>query len=114
MDMNRIDGTVKGAVGKGEEFIGKVGNRPGVQVQGLADQVVGAAQNIYGRTKDGFNEAVDKLPDALSDATEFSQRAYNESSKQVGSRISKQPLEALLLVGALGYLVGWAVHRTAR
>jgi hypothetical protein len=44
----------------------------------------------------------------------MSQRAYNESSQQVGARISKQPLESLLLVGALGYLVGWAMHRTAR
>jgi uncharacterized protein YjbJ (UPF0337 family) len=114
MDMNRVEGTVKTTLGKGEEFIGKVGNRPGVQAQGLADQVVGAAQNLYGRTKDGFNEAVDRLPDALSDAADMGQRAYKESSLQVSSRFSKQPLETLLLVGAIGYLVGWAVHRSAR
>jgi uncharacterized protein YjbJ (UPF0337 family) len=114
MDMNRVDGTGKNALGKGEEFIGKVTNQPGVQTQGLADQVVGAAQNLYGRTKDGFNEAVDRLPDALSDAADLSQRAYQESSQQVGARVSKQPIETLLLAGAIGYLVGWAVHRSAR
>jgi len=114
MDMNRVDGTVKAAVGKGEEFIGKLGNKPVTQAQGVADQVAGAAQNFYGRTKDGFNDAVDRLPDALSDAAEMGQRAYKESSKQIGERVGKQPLETLLLVGALGYLVGWAVHRSAR
>ncbi len=92
MDMNRVDGTVKSAIGKGEEFIG----------------------NIYGRTKDGFNDAVDRLPDALSGAADMGQRAYKESSQQIGARVGKQPLETLLLVGALGFLVGWAVNRSAR
>jgi len=114
MDMNRVDGTMKSALGKSEEFIGKVGNRPDVQIQGVADQVAGAAQNLYGRTKDGFNEAIERLPDAFSDAADLGQRAYKESSQKIGSRVSKQPIETLLLVGALGYLVGWAIHRTAR
>ena len=114
MDMNRVDGTVKNAVGKGEEFLGKIGDKPGVQAQGLADQVVGTAQNIYGRTRDGFNEAVDRIPDALSDAADMGQRAYKDSSRQLAVQVGKQPIETLLLVGALGYLVGWAVHRSAR
>ncbi len=114
MDMNRIDGTVKSAVGKGEEFFGKIGEKPGVQAQGLADQVVGAAQNLYGRTKDGFNDAVDRIPDALSDAAEISGRAYKDSSRQIAAQVGKQPIETLLLVGALGYLVGWAMHRQTR
>jgi uncharacterized protein YjbJ (UPF0337 family) len=114
MDMNRVEGTVKGAVGKGEEVIGRVGDRPGVQAQGLADQVAGAAQNLYGRTKDGFNDAVERMPDAFSDAADMGQRAYRESSKQLAERVGKQPIETLLLVGALGYLVGWAMHRAAR
>jgi len=114
MDMNRIDGTLKGAVGKGEELLGKIGDRPGVQAQGLADQVAGAAQNLYGRSKDGFNEAVDRIPDAWAGAADAGQRAYKESSQQLAARVGKQPIETLLLVGALGYLVGWAVHRAAR
>jgi uncharacterized protein YjbJ (UPF0337 family) len=114
MDMNRIDGTVKSAVGKGEEFLGKIGDKPGVHAQGLADQVAGAAQTLYGRTKDGFNDAVDRIPDALSDAADLSQRAYKDGSRQVAAQVGKQPIETLLLVGALGYLVGWAVHRAAR
>ncbi len=114
MDMNRVDGTVKSAVGKGEEFLGKIGDKPGVQAQGLADQVIGTAQNIYGRTKDGFNEAVDRIPDALSDAADVGQRAYKDGSRQLATQVGKQPIETLLLVGALGYLVGWAVNRSAR
>lgn len=114
MDMNRVDGTVKNAVGKGEELVGKIGDKSGVQAQGLADQVVGAAQNLYGRTKDGFNDAVDRIPDALSDAADIGQRAYKDGSRQIAAQVGKQPIETLLLVGALGYLVGWAVHRAAR
>jgi uncharacterized protein YjbJ (UPF0337 family) len=114
MDMNRVDGTVKSAVGKGEELAGKVGDKPGVQAQGLADQMAGAAQNLYGRTKDGLNDAVDRIPDALSDAADIGQRAYKDGSRQIATQVGKQPIETLLLVGALGYLVGWAVHRAAR
>ncbi len=114
MDMNRVDGTVKSAVGKGEEFLGKAGDKPGVEAQGLSDQVAGAAQNLYGRTKDGFNDAVDRIPDVISDAADIGQRAYRDGSRQIATQVGKQPIETLLLVGALGYLVGWAVHRAAR
>jgi uncharacterized protein YjbJ (UPF0337 family) len=114
MDTNRVDGTVKNAVGKGEELLGKIGDKPGVQAQGLADQLAGAAQTFYGRTKDGFNEAVDHIPDAFSDAADRGQRAYKDGSRQLAAQVGKQPIETLLLVGALGYLVGWAVNRSAR
>jgi len=114
MDMDRIDGTVRNAVGKGEETLGKLGDRSNLQAQGLADQVIGTAQSLYGRTKDGLSDAADRIPGALSDAADRGQRVYQDSSRQVAAQVSKQPLETLLLVGALGYLLGWAVNRVAR
>jgi uncharacterized protein YjbJ (UPF0337 family) len=114
MDKDRVEGSLEGAVGKGEELLGKVSGKPGIETQGFADQLAGAAQNIYGRTKEGFNEAVDRIPDALSDAADMGQRIYRDSSRQLAAQVGRQPIETLLLVGALGYLVGWAVNRSAR
>jgi uncharacterized protein YjbJ (UPF0337 family) len=114
MDMNRIDGTVKNAVGKGEEALGRLSDQSNLQAQGFADQVIGTAQSLYGRTKDGLSDAADRIPGALSDAADLGQRAYQDSSRQVAAQVSKQPLETLLLVGALGYLLGWAANRAVR
>jgi len=114
MDTNRIEGAARNVFGKGEEFVGKVAERPQTQVQGLADQAAGVAQNLYGRAKDTFNDAAERMPDALSQASDLGQQAYRSSSKQLAAQVSKQPIETLLLVGALGFLLGWATTRATR
>jgi len=114
MDTNRIEGAARNAFGKGEEFIGKVMERPQTQAAGLADQATGIAQNLYGRAKDGLNDAAERMPDALAQAADASQQAYRNSSKHLAAQVSKQPIETLLLVGALGYLLGWATTRAMR
>ncbi len=54
---------------------------------------------------------VSDVPGAASDALAASQQAIRSGGAQVAQRVTKQPLEALLLAGAIGYLIGWAVSR---
>ncbi len=114
MDLNRIEGAARDLGGKGEEFLGKVTDKPGTQAQGIADQVVGAAQNFYGQAKDRLSDAADRVPDALSQASGYGQQAYKDGSRQLAAQVGKQPIETLLLVGAVGFLLGWATTRGTR
>ena len=54
----------------------------------------------------------DKIPDSASDAVETGKRAYKSGSDQIARQVGRQPIEALLLAGAIGYLVGWAANRS--
>ena len=71
-----------------------------------------AANDLYGRAHDRVRDAADHLPDGTSDAIAAGQRIYNKSSDKVAHHVSKQPIEALLLAAAIGYLVGWATNRS--
>ena len=80
--------------------------------QGLADQVSGAASDLYGRAKDHVQGLSDKMPDSAADAYETGYRTVAQGADSVGRQVAKQPIEALLLAGAIGYLVGWATSRS--
>ncbi len=114
MDTNRIEGAARDIGGKAEEFLGKVTDKPGTQAQGIADQVAGAAQNFYGRARDSFADAADRVPEALSQASGYGQQAYRDGSRQLATQVGKQPIETLLLVGAVGFLLGWITTRATR
>ena len=82
------------------------------QAQGLAGQAGEAASNLYGKAKDHVQGLSERLPNSASDAYQAGQRAYAQGSDRVSRQVVKQPIEALLLAGALGYLVGWATSRS--
>ncbi len=75
--------------------------------QGAADQAGG----VLNRARETIQDLSGRLPDSASDAYRSGRRAYAEGSDSVARRIVKQPIEALLLAGALGYLAGWATSR---
>ena len=74
-------------------------------------QASDAASDLYGRAKAAVRDASGNLPDSAADAMAAGQRVYDRGSVEVARHVSKQPLEALLLAGAIGYLVGWATSR---
>ena len=71
-----------------------------------------AAGGLYARAKDTVQGLSDRLPEGASEAYRSGQRVYAQGSDTVARRVGKQPIEALLLAGALGYLVGWATSRS--
>lgn len=80
-------------------------------VRDFAARTGDAASEIYGKAQDRVRDTVEHLPDP-SEAMAVGRRAYEKSSDTVGRHVAKQPLEALLLAGAIGYLVGWATNRS--
>ena len=81
------------------------------RVKALSDQVSGTAGDLYNQAADQVRGMSDALPGSASDAYRAGQRAYAQSSQTVARHVAKQPVEALLLAGAIGYLVGWATSR---
>jgi ElaB/YqjD/DUF883 family membrane-anchored ribosome-binding protein len=77
-----------------------------------AAQASDAAGDLYGRAKDTVRSATDGLPNSASDALAAGKKAYEGGADQLVRQIAKQPIEALLLAGAIGYLVGWATSRS--
>jgi uncharacterized protein YjbJ (UPF0337 family) len=110
MDSDRIQGTVRNAVGQGESAVGNLTGNVQTQASGLADQAIGAAQNTYGRAKDAALDALDRAPDAWSDAVGVGQDYAKRGAVAVRENMNDQPLASLLLAGAVGYLIGWAIH----
>lgn len=77
-----------------------------------AGKVSDKATDVYQRVRDGASDFSDKLPGSASDAVDAGKRAYTKSNDQLARTIGQQPIEALLLAGAIGYLVGWAANRS--
>jgi uncharacterized protein YjbJ (UPF0337 family) len=53
VDENRVMGTAKNIGGKAEDTIGRASGNARMQAQGMADQAVGAAQDLYGSAREG-------------------------------------------------------------
>ena len=76
-----------------------------------AGTVSDAASDAYDRVRERAADLGNKIPGSASDAVEAGKRAYAKSNDQLAQQIGRQPIEALLLAGAIGYLVGWAANR---
>ena len=82
------------------------------QASDAAGKVSDKASDVYSRVRDTASDLGDKLPGSASEAIDAGKRAYSKSNDQLALQIGKQPIEALLLAGAIGYLVGWAANRS--
>jgi ElaB/YqjD/DUF883 family membrane-anchored ribosome-binding protein len=95
------DSSVKGAASKA-----------GAAARDIAAQTSNAANDLYDRAQSKLRDAAERLPENASNAIETGRTAYSQSSRSVARHIAKQPFEALILAGAIGYLVGWATNRS--
>lgn len=107
MDPDRVEGTVRNVMGRGESALGEAVGSPRLQGQGAADRVTGAAQDAYGRAKDSARDMLAKASDALGSGPDYAQRG----AVTVGRQINEQPLTSLLIAGAIGFLLAWALGR---
>jgi uncharacterized protein YjbJ (UPF0337 family) len=88
MDENRVTGTAKNLGGKVEEGLGRMTGDAQSQFKGQAEQVAGAAEDLYGQAKD-----------AAASFTDIVQRT-----------IEQQPYTAVAIAIAIGWLLG-RTHR---
>lgn len=76
-----------------------------------ANQATDKAQELYGHARDRVQDAASHIPDTASEAWDTGHKAYRRGRKQLTKRVKNQPVEALLLAGAIGFLLGWATTR---
>jgi uncharacterized protein YjbJ (UPF0337 family) len=92
MDDNRVAGTAKNIGGKVEEGFGRVTGDTKSQVEGLANQAAGAAQDLYGQAADTARDT----------AVTF--------DKWLRNQIETQPYVTAVAAVGIGWLLG-RLHR---
>jgi uncharacterized protein YjbJ (UPF0337 family) len=92
MDENRVAGTAKNIGGKVEEGFGRVTGDTKSQVEGIANQAAGAAQDLYGQAADAARDS----------ALTF--------DKWLRNQIETQPYTTALAAVGIGWLLG-RLHR---
>ena len=80
-------------------------------VTDAGSQAGSKASEVYDRAKEHVQAISDNLPNSASDAYRTGRRALAQGGESLGGHVSRQPIEALLLAGAIGFLVGWASSR---
>ena len=67
--------------------------------------------DLYAKGVRRGSEAIDELPASFSDMSAVSERVATHGRRYLVHGVRKQPVETLLLAGAIGYLIGWAASR---
>ena len=96
-------------IGSAAGATGGTADNVGGEARDATKQASMAASDLYGRAEESVRTVADDA--SSSDVVATGQRIYDRGSAELSRRVAKQPLEALLLAGALGYLVGWAANR---
>ena len=73
MDENRISGTARNVGGKVEEDLGRVTGDTKTQAVGIAKQITGAAQDMYGQARDVASDMEARLAAPLLRLKSFSE-----------------------------------------
>lgn len=126
MDSDRIVGSAKKVGGKLEDAAGRVVGDDGLRVEGMVDEASGAVQAAYGQAKDAVRDYADKATDVAGDAYDRGRRyvgerfdslpdeaeRYYRSGRQAAvKQVEESPLLAMLVAGAVGYMLAVLVHR---
>ena len=103
MDENRIAGTARNVGGKVQEGLGRTTGDAKTEAEGLANQIRGAAQDLYGQAR----ESTSRLAD---DAGGAARRTASSFEVVLRNTIESQPYTAVVAALALGWLLG-RTHR---
>jgi uncharacterized protein YjbJ (UPF0337 family) len=99
MDENRISGTAKNIGGKVEESFGRTVGDTKTQAEGIAKQVSGTAQDMYGHARDAASNMSDTARDTASSLEKLLRRT-----------IEAQPYTSAFVALGIGWLLG-RMHR---
>jgi uncharacterized protein YjbJ (UPF0337 family) len=92
MDENRVEGTVRNVGGKVQEGFGRATGDAKTQVDGMANQAMGAAQDLYGQARDSAADSAASV------------------DKWLRNTIETQPYTTAAVALGIGWLLG-RLHR---
>jgi uncharacterized protein YjbJ (UPF0337 family) len=95
MNEDRVIGSARNLGGKVQEGYGRVTGDTQSQAEGLKNQAVGAAQDLYGQAKDTAAEAAQVVRRGAMDAEDFVRRI-----------IEQRPYTTAFAALCIGWLIG--------
>lgn len=118
MDSDRIEGAVKTFGGKVEGAVGRAVGDDDMRASGIAREMEGKGQNIYGQAKDGLRDAGERVERAARVTGHLADQVLDEGERHVanatslvGRKVAEQPLTSLLVAAAFGFIAGVVVRR---
>jgi uncharacterized protein YjbJ (UPF0337 family) len=110
MDTDRIKGTARDAMGKVEESAGALVGDAQTRARGIADQAAGTVQDAYGRAKDTARDLTDQARDVGAQARDVGAQYYDQGARALRDTVQSQPIGALMLAAAAGFLLAWVLQ----
>lgn len=118
MNKDEIQGAARYYNGKIEKAAGDVVQNRDWQVDGVADQIAGSAQNAFGRARSVIGDMVDSAPaiagearDRLGDASRRAADRMERAGRDAGDALRTMPPLAWAVGAAIaGYALGWLLH----
>jgi uncharacterized protein YjbJ (UPF0337 family) len=104
MEENRLEGAAREMGGNIKNAAGDLTGDSKLQAEGTVDQVVGTAQRTYGRVKDKLASNANGAGSTIADQ-------FGETSAFLGDTVAERPLTALLVAGAIGYVLAMLTRR---
>jgi ElaB/YqjD/DUF883 family membrane-anchored ribosome-binding protein len=118
MDQPRSKENARDAADQAGKAANEAAQRVGAQVQPALDQGKSMVQDLANQASEAGKQAVDRagevLQNAAPQAKEVASNLYergSQSGEYVRQYAVEQPLTALLIAGAIGYGLGYLIHR---
>jgi ElaB/YqjD/DUF883 family membrane-anchored ribosome-binding protein len=119
MDKQWAQEVAKNAAEKGDKSAGEAAQRAEPEVRPTLDQEKSMVQDLANRASEAGTQAIGQASEFVEDfAPQAKQMASNlydqgsQSGENVRQYAAQHPLPALLIAGAIGFSLGYLIHRT--
>ncbi len=100
MNEDRLEGTAQNIGGSIKSAVGDATGDTRLEAEGMVDQATGTAKRAYGRAKEKVASTGSAAADQLDDI-----------SALLGDTVAERPLTALLVAGAIGFVLAKLTSR---
>ena len=108
MAFDRMKGAAQDYAGRAQSAVGDVTGDHGMEAEGFLQQTGGKARGVYGEAKARVEDAVDAAGDLYEHGGDYAKGG----GRVLASSVNDNPLIALALASAVGFLVGLLVARS--
>ncbi len=110
-EIRSVAGSATDKAGEISDTVAQSSSKVVDQAKDHLDDVGHVGGDLYARGLQSGRDALNEMPATLSDISAAGERVVQRGHLRLTHGVRKQPVEALLLAGAIGYLVGWAASR---
>jgi uncharacterized protein YjbJ (UPF0337 family) len=124
MDERRVTGEGKRGFGAAQRGAGDLLGNGSLQAKGAMSEAEGTAENLLGQAKDAVRQVADSASEYAQDAYDRgsryvrqewdrhpeANRYFREGREMISSPVEANPIAAILIAGAVGYLLAYLIH----